>query len=85
MPAIPAHLAATFEVEETAKASVQQILDSTPAVLQNSEDAADVSKPDEGQIQTAEFKASPANVGSNKPSNFQQVGPDQRYVVKVFA
>jgi hypothetical protein len=78
-------LAAAVEVEETAKASVQQTLNSTPAVMQNSEDVTDVSKPDESQIETAEVKASAANVGTKKPCNFQQVGPDQRYEVKVFA
>jgi hypothetical protein len=53
--------------------------------MQNSEDVTDVSKPDESQIETAEVKASAANVGTKKPCNFQQVGPDQRYEVKVFA
>ena len=85
MPAIPAHLAPAVEVEEMGNASVQQALNSTPAVMQNSEDVTDVSKRDESQIETAEVKAGAANVGTKKSCNFQQVGPDQHYEVKVFA
>jgi hypothetical protein len=78
-------LAPAVEVEETVKVSVQQVLNSTPAVMQNSEGVIDVSKRDESQIRTAGVRASAANVGTKKPCNFRQVGPDQHYEVKVFA